>query len=490
LKSTTRFNKNERGIECLNCKQPISNNDNFCSNCGQVNDELPLSIKQFISEFFAGFFSFDTRFFKTFIPLIFKPGKVSKDYIIGKRRRYVNPFQLYLHVTILFFLIQGIFSAIDKYKIAEVIPEETAIEIEKDSIENNDIKHLALKDSINSPKPSELNEFVQLLNVELEDELDEGGKATLDSIKSIINTPKKKLNLEAKTTLIKTRIDSIFKNSALVSQLKDSKISEELKDSIYKKYFNSNVIYITQFIANNQNIQDWKAFKELSKFNNIQISYTKEKLVQNEITYNPPKETLTSIEDGIISTFMGDNLFSKISKLMAYDKEHENSTPIEALDSLGYENTRWNVFYFKKAQDFNKLKDDEGQWKNYLDEGVSKISIALFFLLPVFTLFLSLIYYRHKRNYTEHLVFVFNIQTVFFLLLLFSIIINRIINTDIGFILSAFTLIFLFYLYKSLRNFYKQGRWKTLIKFVLLNLAYFFLASIGALIVGFTTIAL
>ncbi len=119
MKSTTRFTQNMRGIECLNCKQPISDNDNFCSNCGQVNDELPLSIKQFISEFFAGFFSFDSRFLKTFVPLLFKPGKVSKDYIEGKIRRYVNPFQLYLHVTILFFLVLGLFMAIEGYKISE-----------------------------------------------------------------------------------------------------------------------------------------------------------------------------------------------------------------------------------------------------------------------------------------------------------------------------------------------------------------------------------
>ena len=119
MKSTTRFTQNMRGIECLNCKQLISDNDNFCSNCGQVNDELPLSIKQFISEFFAGFFSFDSRFLKTFVPLLFKPGKVSKDYIEGKRRRYVNPFQLYLHVTILFFLVLGLFMAIEGYKISE-----------------------------------------------------------------------------------------------------------------------------------------------------------------------------------------------------------------------------------------------------------------------------------------------------------------------------------------------------------------------------------
>ena len=148
-------------------------------------------------------------------------------------------------------------------------------------------------------------------------------------------------------------------------------------------------------------------------------------------------------------------------------------------------------FIFKKAQDFNKLKNnDNAQFKDYLDQMISKISVALFFLLPVFTLFLSLLYYRHKRNYTEHLVFVFNVQTVFFLLLLFTVILNRIVSTDGGFIVFGFNIMFLFYLYKSLRNFYSQGRIKTMIKFILLNFSFFFLAAIGGLIIAFITFAL
>lgn len=460
MKSTTRFNKNKRGIECLNCKQPISDNDNFCSNCGQVNDELPLSIKQFVSEFFSGFFSFDTRFFKTFIPILFKPGSVSKDYIDGKRRRYVNPFQLYLHVTILFFLVQGLFSAIDQYKITDVSPEKAEIE------------------------------FAQSINDELEDGLNEEEKVAIGTLKSIINAPKKILNFKTKTTLIKTRIDSVFKNTAIITQLKDTTSTEKQKDSIYNIYYNSNLLFITQHIESNNNAQDWKEFQDLSKLNNIAIEYTNDKFKGNNIAYSPPEETRISIEDNIISIFMGKTLFKKISKLMAYDKEHKDATALEALENLGYKNTRWNVFYFKKAQDFNKLKDDDSQIKNYLNEMVSKISVALFFLLPVFTLFLSLLYIRHKRNYTEHLVFVFNVQTVFFLLLLFSIILNRIVNTGVGFIMSVFTLVFLFYLYKSLRNFYQQGRIKTMIKFILLNFAYVLLAFIGAMIIGFTTFAL
>lgn len=47
------------------------------------------------------------------IPLLIKPGKVSRDFIEGKRSRYTNPFQFYISVSIVFFLILG---AANKYQ--------------------------------------------------------------------------------------------------------------------------------------------------------------------------------------------------------------------------------------------------------------------------------------------------------------------------------------------------------------------------------------
>ena len=90
-----------KGLECLNCGQPFNGYENFCSHCGQKNTTKKLNLGTFFNNLFAGFFSYDSRFWTTFIPLLTKPGKVSKDYIEGKRARFVNPFQLYLNVSII-----------------------------------------------------------------------------------------------------------------------------------------------------------------------------------------------------------------------------------------------------------------------------------------------------------------------------------------------------------------------------------------------------
>jgi len=81
---------------------------------GKKNTTKKLTLNHFISNVFSGFFSYNSRFWKTFIPLLTKPGKVSKDYIEGKRARFVNPFQLYLNVSIIFFLLLGITTKIDE----------------------------------------------------------------------------------------------------------------------------------------------------------------------------------------------------------------------------------------------------------------------------------------------------------------------------------------------------------------------------------------
>ena len=64
----------------------------------------------------------DGKFWNTFVPLLIKPGLISRNYIDGKRQRYSNPFRFYLTTSILFFLILGLSKSIDKF---EELKEET-----------------------------------------------------------------------------------------------------------------------------------------------------------------------------------------------------------------------------------------------------------------------------------------------------------------------------------------------------------------------------
>ncbi|PCI11537.1 MAG: hypothetical protein COB73_01715 [Flavobacteriaceae bacterium] len=127
--------------ECLNCGKPLDADDVFCSYCGQKNVEK-LNFGSFIGQLVSGFFSYDSRFWTTFIPLLIKPGIVSKNYIAGKRSRYVNPFQMYLQVSLLFFLILGFTNNFDDNQIVSSTSKGAPFVInldDNDSIKNDSI---------------------------------------------------------------------------------------------------------------------------------------------------------------------------------------------------------------------------------------------------------------------------------------------------------------------------------------------------------------
>jgi len=69
MKSTTRFKSNKKGTKCLNCDHSMLITDNFCPECGQVNDENTISLKQCFTKTLSGFFSFNNRWSKTLATL-------------------------------------------------------------------------------------------------------------------------------------------------------------------------------------------------------------------------------------------------------------------------------------------------------------------------------------------------------------------------------------------------------------------------------------
>ena len=98
--STGKYRKEHN---CLNCGFHVDKH--YCSNCGQPNIELKESFWAFIGHSIAHYFHFDSKFFQTMSPLLTKPGMVTQDYIAGRRARYINPVNLYIFVSIVYFLI-------------------------------------------------------------------------------------------------------------------------------------------------------------------------------------------------------------------------------------------------------------------------------------------------------------------------------------------------------------------------------------------------
>jgi Protein of unknown function (DUF3667) len=87
---------------CKNCEQEHETGFEFCPHCGQKTNE-DLTVGVLFYNTISNYFSFDARFFKSFIPLMFRPGVLAKRFIEGKRLLYLHPAQMYLFISVVFF---------------------------------------------------------------------------------------------------------------------------------------------------------------------------------------------------------------------------------------------------------------------------------------------------------------------------------------------------------------------------------------------------
>lgn len=481
MKSITRFTKNLHGNQCQNCKRELSLEDNFCPTCGQVNDTQRLSIKHYLSEYLSGFFEFDNRFLRTVFPLLIKPGKVSKDYVNGRRIYYANPFQLYLHITILFFLTVGIFQTLDRFKPGAQGDSAALNELNNENTEKL-IDSIKKETLLEIQKPEHGIDSVTLTGI------NEGIEQVSQNVFKAKD--KDELKEDRKLQIIQL-VDSVFSDSTLLTVFKNENSTAAEKDSVAGFIMEIVDRRSAELLAHDKDLvisdwteisQEWQKHSNKIPLNRQAANRIEEILSEAGSDYEIPSRFVNRDDLDLPKNGFG-RILKRVRAFMDYDKAHPDAKVLQALDDLRAEHSYWNVFYYNKARDLNEAMDDPDYLNVLLDRVLSRVSVALFFLLPVFTLIVSLLYIRHKYNYTENLVFVFHVQTVFFLMLLIFMTIGRFSNS--GWTTPIFLLLFLFYLYKAMRSFYEQGRFKTIVKFIMLNSSFMILAVIGAVIVSF-----
>lgn len=93
--------------QCPNCGTELQQQWRYCPGCGQENEERVVPFRVLVRDFFSDFLTFDSRFFRTIPPFLFKPGVVTRDYLQGKRVRYVAPMRILLFGCLLLFAVAG-----------------------------------------------------------------------------------------------------------------------------------------------------------------------------------------------------------------------------------------------------------------------------------------------------------------------------------------------------------------------------------------------
>ena len=88
---------------CLNCGAELTGP--YCSQCGQEDHELRVSLKRLARDFLAEHLGLESKVPTTLWTLVSKPGVLTREYLAGRRVRSLLPLRLYLSASVVYFLL-------------------------------------------------------------------------------------------------------------------------------------------------------------------------------------------------------------------------------------------------------------------------------------------------------------------------------------------------------------------------------------------------
>lgn len=103
--SNSSFIRDEKN--CLNCGAEVKGK--YCSDCGQLNRVPQMKLVDLMHDAIHATLHFDGSFFNTIKLLARYPGELTKEYLAGRRSRYLPPIQLYLFTSAIFFFFLNTF---------------------------------------------------------------------------------------------------------------------------------------------------------------------------------------------------------------------------------------------------------------------------------------------------------------------------------------------------------------------------------------------
>ncbi len=87
---------------CLNCGHVFgAERLKYCPACGQETNLRPPTLGEFAQQFGGSVIAAEGALWRTLALLFLKPGQLSREYLAGRRRRYVLPLRLYLTISLL-----------------------------------------------------------------------------------------------------------------------------------------------------------------------------------------------------------------------------------------------------------------------------------------------------------------------------------------------------------------------------------------------------
>lgn len=84
---------------CRNCNAEA--HDAYCPKCGQETALHPPTLHEFLHEFLSHYIAIDGPLVRSLWMLISAPGRLTKEYLAGRKRQFILPLRLYFTVSLL-----------------------------------------------------------------------------------------------------------------------------------------------------------------------------------------------------------------------------------------------------------------------------------------------------------------------------------------------------------------------------------------------------
>ncbi len=177
-------------------------------------------------------------------------------------------------------------------------------------------------------------------------------------------------------------------------------------------------------------------------------------------------DSLQSIKNNF--TLFSGNSSSNFNSFAAYDSAQQKLSKDKRDGYIVRSLTKQNYHLQEKYKG-----DGNALLQSIFNDFKHRFPQILFISLPLFALILMILYHRNKQiYYVNHVVFSIHLYCAFFIIVLFSLLAGSILEKISTPVYEWFniiiTLIYFFYLYKAMRNFYEQGRGKTILKYGIL----------------------
>jgi len=159
---------------CLNCGTGLKGP--FCYHCGQPDRNFMRFFPALLRDLMEDLLDLDSRFMRTIKPLLFKPGRLTRDYMNGRRFRYAPPMRLYIFSSIVFFLLAAFLSS-DAIKINDIENDHGIVHF---SADNTDAELEELGEVI-STLPLDAQKQTEIAQIIAEEPDEEANKPLFES---------------------------------------------------------------------------------------------------------------------------------------------------------------------------------------------------------------------------------------------------------------------------------------------------------------------